>query len=1003
MSGQTFLSSITALSQPADPDAANRGLESWRERAAETEDPALGAFAAKLADNEVGARLLKAVFGSSPFLSHALLQEMAFCQALFNRGPDATFADLTRAINDQLAGESDRGRIMTGLRRARRQAALLVALADIAGLWPVERVIAALSAFAECAIDAAMRHLVEAAVSAGSIVLPPGAGAAGSGIAVFGMGKLGGRELNYSSDIDLIVFYDADVLKASEPEELQGRIVRIIRDLVRVLEERTGDGYVFRTDLRLRPDAGVTPVAISMDAAELYYESMGQNWERAAMIKARTVAGDRAAGQAFLDRLRPFLWRRHLDFAAIQDIHSIKRQIQAHRGGGTVAVLGHNVKLGRGGIREIEFFAQTQQLIWGGRDPSLRVAATCDALAALAEAGRIKPKVAAELTRAYRFLRQVEHRIQMVDDRQTHSIPADAAGLQRLALFMGYPDTAPFERDLRLHLNTVSECYAALFEGAAPLSGPGNLVFTGTENDPETVRTLERLGFKDGNAIAATVRAWHHGRYRAMRSERARQLLTEIKPALMAALTRTAEPDAAFHRFDQFLGKLPAGVQIFSLFHSRPELLDLLVEIMGDAPVLAEHLSRNPVLLDGVLTDDAMAPLPPVAALQDDLMRALDQARDLQDVLDLSLRWANDRKFQIGLQMLRGKLDGVGAGTVLADVADAVIAALQPRVEAEFARQHGRFAQAGTAVGGMAVIAMGKLGGRELTVASDLDLVFVYDVGGAEDAMTLQSDGARPLAPMTYFTRLGQRLVGALEAQAGEGRLYQIDLRLRPSGNKGPLASAVDGFESYQRSEAWTWEHMALTRARVVTGPPALRQRIAASIARVLTQQRDPAKLVADVAEMRQRMAQEHKAKGHWQLKHARGGLVDVEFLAQYLQLRHAAERPDVLSPNTAEAFERLAAESAIDGKTGHRLAQAAHLLTRVQGLIRLTVGEGLAESALPAGLKARLARAGDEPDLDALKTRLAAAMDFVRVCYESLIDTPAARQKLLSDPETNS
>ncbi|MBM3599329.1 MAG: bifunctional [glutamine synthetase] adenylyltransferase/[glutamine synthetase]-adenylyl-L-tyrosine phosphorylase [Alphaproteobacteria bacterium] len=1010
MSDKRFLSSIRELPRPGDPQAADLGVASWREHAAQAEDPALAQFGRELADDATGHRLLRSLFGNSPFLGHTLIQEMAFCRHLVVRGLDSTFADLCRGINGQLTGGdgvgTDRSQLMTGLRRARRQAALLVGLADISGLWPVERVIRSLSDFADAAINAAACHLIQAAAANGSIVLPPCADATGSGIAVFGMGKLGGRELNYSSDIDLIVFYDSAILRGSDPDELQSRIVRVIRDLVRMLEERTRDGYVFRTDLRLRPDAGVTPVAMSMDAAELYYESMGQNWERAAMIKARTVAGDLGAGQAFLARLRPFLWRRHLDFAAIQDIHSIKRQIQAHRGGADVAVFGHNVKLGRGGIREIEFFAQTQQLIWGGRDPRLRVAATCDALAALAAAGRIKPTVADELTRAYRFLRKVEHRLQMVDDRQTHALPADEAGLARLAAFMGYADTESFQSELLAQLNTVSDRYAALFEEAAPLSGPGNLVFTGTENDPETVRTLESLGFRDGNAVAATVRAWHHGRYRAMRSERARQLLTEIKPALIAALARTADPAAAFHRFDAFLGRLPAGVQLFSLFHSHPELLDLVAEIMGDAPVLAEQLARHPILLDGVLAGDAMAALPDVSVLSDDLTRALTQAGDFQDVLDLARRWANDRKFQVGLQLLRGALDGEAAGARLADIADAVILGMQPRVEAEFARQHGDFRP-----GGMAVIAMGKLGGRELTVASDLDLIFVYAVGhdgegdasgneAVDEAVTIQSNGAKPLAPMTYFTRLSQRLTGSLEAQTGEGSLYQIDLRLRPSGNKGPLACTVESFEAYQEKDAWTWEHMALTRARVVTGSPPLRRRVEAIVRRLLTQKRDVEKLVVDVAEMRARIAREHRVKGPWFLKHTRGGLVDVEFLAQYLQLRHAAQIPEVLSANTVEALRRLAAHGAIPAAAGEELSAAARLLTRVQGLIRLTVGEGLDETVLPAGLRARLARAGGVDDLDQLKDRLGRAMAHVRRHFDDLIETPAARYRSVSNPE---
>ncbi|MBM3572928.1 MAG: glutamine-synthetase adenylyltransferase, partial [Alphaproteobacteria bacterium] len=381
MPDQILLSTVRNLPLPGDPHAAEMGLGTWLDHARHAEDSDLERFARQVADDPLGRKLLLAVFGNSPFLGHALVHDMAFCRDLLSRGLDASFADLCAGINGDVAAESDRSRAMAALRRGRRRAALLIGLADIADLWPVEQVIGALSDFAETAVDAAMHHLVAAAIGAGSIVLPAGATAASSGIAILGMGKFGGRELNYSSDIDLIVFYDTEALKASDPDELQGRIARLIRELVRMLEERTRDGYVFRTDLRLRPDAGVTPIAISMDAAEIYYESMGQNWERAAMIKARTIAGDRQAGQAFLTRLRPFLWRKHLDFAAIQDIHSIKRQIQAHRGSGSVAVLGHNVKLGRGGIREIEFFAQTQQLIWGGRDPRLRASATCAALA----------------------------------------------------------------------------------------------------------------------------------------------------------------------------------------------------------------------------------------------------------------------------------------------------------------------------------------------------------------------------------------------------------------------------------------------------------------------------------------------------------------------------------------------------------------------------------------------------------------------------------------------
>src|SRR5690606_15692978 len=323
-----------------------------------------------------------------------------------------------------------------------------------------------------------------------------------------------------------------DRMEQADPWRLQQGLVRLTRDLVQILEERTADGYVFRTDLRLRPDPGATPLAISVIAAETYYESMGQNWERAAMIKARPVAADREAGDTFIATLRPFVWRKHLDFAAIQDIHSIKRQINAHRGGGKIEILGHNIKLGRGGIREIEFFAQTQQLIWGGRVPSLRRAGTCDTLRDLAAAGRITPLVAKELIDSYRFLRTIEHRLQMVEDRQTHSLPADEAGIAALAAFLGYPGADPFVRDLEAHLRRVERHYAELFEEHPSLSAAGNLVFTGGEHDPDTLATLRRLGYRDAERVSSVVRAWHHGRYRATRSQRARELLTELMPAL---------------------------------------------------------------------------------------------------------------------------------------------------------------------------------------------------------------------------------------------------------------------------------------------------------------------------------------------------------------------------------------------------------------------------------------------------------------------------------------
>ncbi|MFQ5959246.1 MAG: bifunctional [glutamine synthetase] adenylyltransferase/[glutamine synthetase]-adenylyl-L-tyrosine phosphorylase, partial [Alphaproteobacteria bacterium] len=712
-----------------------------------------------------------------------------------------------------------------------------------------------------------------------------------------------------------------------------------------------------------------------------YYESLGQNWERAAMIKARPVAGDRAVGDAFVAALVPFIWRKHLDFAAIADIHSIKRQIHAHHGGGKIAVKGHNIKLGRGGIREIEFFAQTQQLIWGGREPGLRRRATCDALRALAAAGRIGDAVADEMIAAYGFLRRVEHRLQMIDDAQTHTLPKDAGAFEALATFLGYDDGAAFSAALTERFGLVERRYGELFEEAPPLAPAGNLVFTGTEDDPDTLATLERLGFDDGKAVGAVVRGWHHGRVRATRSTRAREILTELMPSLLGAFARTANPDAALLRFSEFLARLPAGVQLFSLFYANPGLLDLVAEIMGSAPRLAERLSHNAGLLDGVLSVDFYDPLPGADALAADLERALEAARDYEDVLDISRRWAHDREFQVGVQMLRGGVEADRAGATLADIADAVLRGLAPRVEAAFAEKHGRVPGAG-----LAIVGMGNLGGRQMTVTSDLDLTFIY----ASPAAGNVSDGPKPLPASQYFARLSQRLINALTALTAEGRLYEIDMRLRPSGKKGPLASEVESFVRYHEEHAWTWEHMALTRARVIVGPGDLAAWANDAIRDALLRPRDAAALVADVADMRRRIAAEHHSDNPWRTKHVRGGLVDLEFIAEYLQLRHAAEHPEVLSPTTVEAFARLGAAGLLPADDAGALVEATRLMRRVRGMLRLTIGGDRVEEQAPEGLRAALARSAGARDFDDLRNRLLEAQAEVRALYARIIEAPA-------------
>jgi len=980
----SFIAEPARLPRAADPARVETGLLRWHEAAQRSGDDTLVAFARELATDESSGRLLAGVFSGSPYLTTLLLRDMAWTRSMFAGGLDASWDSVLTELSAVDPATPDRRAVMAGLRQARWRAALVTALADLGGAWSVETVVERLSAFCDAAVATAVRHLLADAARRNVLILPDSADpAAGSGYVVLAVGKLGARELNYSSDIDLIVVFDDERIDTPARDELQPAFVRLTRELVRMLEERTGDGYAFRTDLRLRPDPGATPVAISTEAALTYYESLGQNWERAALIKARPIAGDLAAGRAFLDQLRPFLWRRHLDFAAIQDIHSIKRQIHAHKGGSTVAVEGHDIKVGRGGIREVEFFAQTQQLIWGGRDPSVRSPRTVSAIRALEAAGRVETPVAEDMIGAYWYLRRLEHRLQMVADQQTQRLPADADGLARLAGFLGYDTPDAFRAELVTTLRLVENHYAELFEDSAPLGAEGALVFTGADDHPDTIATLTGMGFAEPSVVAAQVRGWHHGRYRAMRSTRAREILTELMPALLGAFARTANPDQALRRFDTFLAGLPAGVQLFSLFHSNPPLLDLVAEIMGTSPRLAEILSRNPLLLDAVLDPGFFAVPGDAAAQRTRLEERLAEARDMQDVMDLSRRWAGDVQFRIGVQILRGTIDVDAAGVAMADMADAVIGALLPRLEAEFSTRHGRIAG-----DGFAVLALGKYGGRELTAGSDLDLVFLYDTPESDES---RSDGAQPLSPSHYWQRLGQRLVNALTAQTGDGRLFAVDMRLRPSGNAGPLSVSLDTFARYQADTAWTWEHLALTRARIISAAPPFAARIAAAIRTALTRERSGDALLLAVDDMRTRMEAANRAASPWQIKHTRGGLVDCEFLAQYLELRHAHDHPEILNAATAEAFRALGRAGLLDADTASELAQATLFWRHLQGLLRLAAEEGRDPEGYPAPLKQLLARAGKAVDFAGLEAKVAAIAARVRTHWQTIVEAPAA------------
>ncbi len=855
------------------------------------------------------------------------------------------------------------------MRRAKREVALAVAIADIAGTQSFGEIVGALTELAEAALRLACAHLLLAAHARGDLRLPDLAHPArGSGLAVLGMGKLGAGELNYSSDVDLVLLYDPDA-HPYHTDGLRAAFTRLARDLVTLMEARDADGYVFRADLRLRPDPAATPPAVSLPAAIAYYESMGLNWERAAMTKARPVAGDFAVAAQFLDAIRPFVWRRGLDFAALADIHAMKRRVDSHKGTtlGTdgppaARLLGHNVKLGQGGIREIEFLAQTLQLVWGGRDPSLRDATTTGALARLRQAGKLSATATEVLTRAYQYLRTVEHRLQMVADRQTHSLPDRMEAFERFALFMGFESADDFARHTLWHMEQVLRHYAEVFEQVPPapaeaagldLSGVG-------EAPPGTLDRLRALGFADPDRIVEALRGWQAGRVRALRSAQARELMDAVLPGLLAELGRQREPDAAFGRLDALVSRLPAGVPILATFHRNPAVVARVAAVLGAAPLLADHLAQVPAAIEGLLGPPGVDPDPGTS-----LAARLADARDLEDAVITARRFVRAEEFRLGVAQLEGWLDVDAAGLARTALAEAALDALLPRVLDDHARRYGRVRG-----GAMVVVALGKAGSREMMAGSDLDLMLVHSF----PPQAVQSEGARPVAAQQWFTRAAHAVIAALTAPGAEGPLYHVDMRLRPSGNKGPVAVSLPAFRTYHAGSAWTWERMALTRARIVAGPPAMRTRVDQAIAAAL-RTGDPMRVRADAAAMRARMLRDLPASGSWDVKLRAGGLVEVEFVAQALQLlsgvRHSVTR---------HALALLAGHGALADTDARQLIEADHLWRTVQSMLRITVGP--ATKALPPAAAEALLRATGAVDLAALEVRMEQTARAVRGAF---------------------
>lgn len=825
----------------------------------------------------------------SPFLRDAVALRPAVADAFAGGGA-------RRAVARALAEEGDT--LGSQLRRQRLGLALATALGDLSGELTLEQVTGTLSDFADRAIDGALRAAVAERVP----------GEPFAGMTALALGKLGSHELNYSSDVDLILLFDPRKLPRRPRDEPAEAAVRYGRRLVELLQQRTAEGYVARVDMRLRPSPEVTPIAIAVDAAISYYESSALPWERAAFIRARPCGGDLDLGRRFLQAIEPFVWRRSLDFGVVDEIREISTRIRDHYGQGQQLGPGYDLKRGRGGIREVEFFAQIQQLIHAGREPDLRQPATLDALAALAGAGKLPAADAEALSDAYRQLRTAEHRVQMIADAQTHLLPADPAALDGVARLHGLTDGDALLAGLRPHVERAERLFGELADDrAGRLSG-----------DPLVLRQeLARLGFADPDAAAERVGEWRSGKSRSLRSAGARAAFEAMLPALMKAIATGPDPLRALNRFSDLTERLSSGINLYRLVAAQPELGQLLATILSHAPALADQLARRPDLLDGLLDASSFGAPPPAGEIADLLTAAIGRL-PYDQALDRARRLVNERRFALGVQLISGHRDPIAIAEGYSDLAEGALVALGRATEADFAATHGRIEG-----GELLVLALGRFGGRALTNASDLDLIFLYEAPPGA-----RSDGPRPLAATDYFNRLARRVLAALSVSTASGPLYEVDTRLRPQGQEGMLAVSVEGFESYQREEAWTWEHMALCRARPLFGSEEGRQRLTRLVCDILCGPHDPAAVRADAAAMRADMARHKPPAGPLDIKLGPGGLVDLEFAVHTLQLSHGR----AFDPRLEVAVAELVGAGLLDETVDPDL----RLLSRILVCLRL-------------------------------------------------------------------
>ena len=861
-----------------------------------------------------------ALLGGSEFIPEQMARRPEVFESLFLR--DGVFLRPTPeglareavAAADRCATEAE---LKAELRRIKHREIARIAARDLSGLAPLPEVTADLSALASAALEAAVRFAGKALAArhgAPRAELPDGTRRP-CRFVVMGMGKLGAYELNFSSDIDLLYLYETDQGGAEggeHPVSLHQYFARLCEAVTRIVSEVTEDGFVFRVDLRLRPEGTRGELVNSLRSAEIYYESWGQTWERAALIKARPVAGDASLGEEFLRTVVPFVFRKYLDFTSIEEIKGMKDRINL--AAARSPRHGRDLKLGLGGIREIEFFTQAHQLIYGGKEPSLRLRGTVETLSVLARMGIVTGAERDRLAEAYTFLRRLEHRIQAHRERQTHALPQKEEDLHRLARAMGVDAPAALLSELDRHSAEVHGIYDRLFGGARrePSEIPADVqaLFLPGPPPEDAASLLGRLGFRDPETARRNLDALREGPPHIRIPQRARQYLDRIAPEILRQASKTPDPDMALGHVERFLSAIGGRTMFYAMLYEKPKVIEALVRLFGSSRFLSGYLLRHPELLDTFLRNELSVLVKSKSDLRTELGEELAACEDFEQELDVLRRVKNLETLRIGVHDMAGNLSLEEGMFQLSALAEVLLSHALVLARREVRRRFGVPMDAATgAEASFCVLGMGKLGSEELAYHSDLDIIFLYS-GPGETAPDpgREAGESRKITNHEYFAKVAQRLISILTTSTREGIVYRLDTRLRPSGNAGPLVSSMDAFARYHEQSAQLWERQALLKCRFVAGDREFGRKVEEKVGAFIFGVPLPEHAAEEIHRLRTRMEVElgREREDRLNLKVGRGGVVDVEFAVQYLQLLHGGGRAALRSRGTLKALYEL-------------------------------------------------------------------------------------------------